>query len=213
MSVKYLVTILYRPRATMRRILQNANRWSVQIIVLASVCTTVVDVDTKSVARELPGMTLAPTLALTVLGIVAQAISWVILAAIVAAIAAPIGRILLHGTAKFRDVFAAVAWSLVPAIWSVLYRAPFAMLAYRLHDVPRQDAKKFLFAFVTHGGCSLVVVYLFLQLAFEIACVVLGSFTIGEAQKLSTQKGFVNVIAALVVPVVIAFAAVFSLRS
>src|SRR5581483_650397 len=180
MSLKYLVTILYRPRATMRRILQNANRWSVQIIVLASVCTTVVDLDTKAVSRELPGMTLAPTLALTVVGLFAQAISWVILAAIVAAIAAPIGRLLLHGTARFRDMFAAVAWSLVPAIWSLLYRAPFAILSYRLHDVPRQDAKKFFLAFVTHGGCSLVVVYLFLQVAFEIACIVLGSFTVAE---------------------------------
>jgi hypothetical protein len=213
MSLKYLVTILYRPRATMRRILQSADRWTLQIIVLASVCTTVVDVDTKAIARELPGMTLAPTLALTVVGIVAQAISWILLALIVAAIAAPIGRFLLHGTAKFRDVFAAVAWALVPAIWSILYRAPFAMLSYRLHEVPREDVKKFLFSFVSHGGCSLVVVYIFLQIAFEIACVVLGSFTIAEAQRFSTQKGFVNVIAAFVFPVMVIFAAVFSLRS
>ena len=213
MSLKYLVTILYRPRATMRRILQSADRWTLQIIVLASVCTTVVDVDTKTVARELPGLSLTSGLALLAIGIVAQAISWIVLALIVAAIAAPIGRFLLHGTGKFRDVFAAVAWALVPAIWSIVYRAPFAMLSYRLHEVPRQDVKQFFFSFVTHGGCSLVVVYLFLQLAFEIACVVLGSFTMAEAQKFSTQKGFVNVIAALVFPVMVIFAAVFSLRS
>ncbi|HJT18763.1 MAG TPA: YIP1 family protein [Thermoanaerobaculia bacterium] len=213
MSLKYLVTILYQPRETMQRILQSANRWSLQIIALAAVCASVQDVNTRDIARELPGFTLAPTLALAVIAIVGQAVGWAILALLVALLAAPIGRLLLGGTAKFRDVFAAVAWALVPAIWSLLYRVPFTILSYRLHDVPRQDTRKFLLTFVSHGGCSLVVVYIVLQLAFEIACVVLASFTVAEAQKFSTQKGFVNVIAALVFPVMVIFAAVFSLRS
>src|SRR5579885_2540325 len=119
MSLKFLVTILYRPRATMRRILQSPNRWSVQVIALAVVCATVTDIDTNAIARELPGMTLAPTLSLAIVGIAGQILGWSILALFVAALAAPIGRYLLGGKGNFRDVFAAVAWALVPAIWSV----------------------------------------------------------------------------------------------
>lgn len=213
MSLKYLVTILYQPRATMRRILDSPHRWSVQVIALAAICGTIADVDRYAIARELPGLTLTSTLALAVIGAVGQALSWTILAVIVAALAAPIGRYLLGGTATFRDAFAAVAWALVPAIWSLAYRIPFAFVTHAFRGVPRHDAKKFIFNFMSQGGCSLVVVFVFLQFAFEIACVILGSFTVAEAQKFSTQKGFVNVIAALAAPAMIALAAVFSLRS
>ena len=67
--------------------------------------------------------------------------------------------------------------------------------------------------FLTHGGCSILVLFLILQLVFELWCIVLGSFTVAEAQRFSTQKGFVNVVITIALPLMVIFAAVFTLRT
>ena len=212
MSLKYLVTILYRPRETMRRILDSGgSRWTAQVIILASLCASVSDMDASHYGKFLPGITLMPIMAIVVLGFVVQAISWIVFALFVAAIALPVGRF-LGGKAAFRDITAALAWGLVPTIGSPLYRLPFAIIGSRLH-VAQTHAPKQLFDVISHGGCSFIIIYLFFQLLFEIGCIVLGSFTLAEAQQFSTQKGAANVLIALVLPFAVAAAAVFSFRS
>jgi Yip1-like protein len=212
MSLKYLVTILYRPRATMRRILDSPHRWTVQVVALAFVCASVNEIQSHELAAALPGVRLLPALALVALGLIIGPIGWLLLLWIIAWIALPIGRF-LGGTATIRDIRAALAWGLVPVIYSPLYRIPGVIMVSRMHIEPRTNVREVLLNLVAHGGCSMIVVYLMLQLIFEIACIVLGSYTLGEAQRFSTQKGFVNVISALVVPVAVILAAVFSFRS
>ena len=213
MSLKYLVTILYRPRETMRRILDSAgSRWTAQIIILASICASFSDADASRIGTKvLPGLTLMPILAIIVLGLVAQALSWIVFVLFVAVIALPVGRF-LGGKASFRDVIAALAWGMVPTIWSPIYRIPFGIIASRLH-VAQTDAPKALLDVISRGGCSFFVAYLFFQVLFEVACVIIGSFTLAEAQQFSTQKGFANVLIALVLPFLVAAAAVFTFRS
>jgi Yip1 domain len=212
MTLKYLVTILLRPRATMRRILANSSRWEFQVVALAAICTSVNEADSRAFTDALPSIRLMPGLAIAAVGLVAQALSWILLLLILSWIAAPVGR-LLGGIGKVRDVRAAMAWAMVPMIWSALYRIPFTIMASGLHSSQRQDPHKLIAGFISHGGCSLIVVYLFLQFIFELACIVIGCFTVAEAQKFSAQKGFLNIAITLVLPVLIVVAAVMSLRS
>src|ERR1051325_7376644 len=119
MSLKYLVTILYQPRETMQKILAGAQRWSWEITALACICASVNEINADRAARELPGLRLAPGLALVALGLI---------------------------------------------------------------------------------GCSMIAVYLLFQVLFAIWCIVIGSFTVAEAEKFSADKGFVSIVSALVLP-------------
>jgi len=212
MSLRFLVTILYRPRATMRRILASPHRWSAQVVILAAVCGLFSDADLQRAGETLPQMKALPLSAIFVLSIVGNAIAWLLLWLLISLIAFGIGR-LLAGRGTASDVRAALAWALVPVIWSPIYRIPGLILSNRLHAGPRADVHRVLVDFVGHGGCSYIVVFLFLQLIFEIACLVLACFTLAEAEKFSTQKGFVAVVSTLVLPVLVILAAVFSFRS
>jgi hypothetical protein len=208
-----LITILYRPRETMRRILDGSDRWVVQVTMLAAVCTDTQDIDASRVSALLPQLKLMPMLAAVALGLIADALSWVIMLFILAWIALGVGRF-LGGTAPARDIRAAMAWALVPAIFSPLYRIPSVIAAHSLHVVGKpNNVHEAVFNFLSHGGCSLIVIYLFVQVLFELAVVVLASFTVAEAQRFSTQKGFVNVVATLALPVTVILAAVFTFRS
>jgi Yip1-like protein len=208
-----LITILYRPRETMRRILDGSDRWVVQVTMLAAVLSDVNTIDASRIGEALPQVKLLPVLAIVALGAVIDALSWVILLYILAWIALGIGRF-LGGTARARDVRAAMAWALVPAMFSPLYRIPSVIATHTLHGVGQHtNVHETVLNFLSHGGCSLIVIYLFVQIVFELAVVVLASFTVAEAQRFSTQKGFVNVVATLALPVTVILAAVFTFRS
>lgn len=210
MSLKFLVTILYQPRETMRRILASANRWTWEITALACVCASVNDINADQAAKELPGLRLGPGLALVALGLIVSAITWVIVLYIVSWIATPVGRFLLGGTGSAGDVRAALAWGLVPVIWSVAYRLPLTILTRNMHVGPQANPHQVLLRFISHGGCSIIAIFLFFQALFAIWSIVVGSFTIAEAQHFSAEKGFVNVIVAIVLPFMVIGAAVFT---
>ena len=212
MSLKYLITILYRPRATMRRILASADRWSVQVVVLAAICSSVTDTDARRMSELMPNLNLVPAAALVVLAVIVNAVSWLILWVILSSIALGVGK-LMAGVGTARDVRAAFAWALVPAVWSLVYRLPALGLLATLRAGPQDSVHKILADFFTHGGCSMLVVYLFFQFLFEIACVVLASFTLAEAERFSLQKGFVAVASTLALPILVILAAIFSFRS
>ena len=212
-SLKDLVTVLYAPRETMRRILDSGRqRWGIQVVMLAAVCAAVANADASRIDPDLPHIRTIPLIAIVALGMIGEAIGWALLLFIVAWIATPIGR-LLGGTAKFADVRAALGWGMTPVVWSPIYRIPLLIFASGLHIGPKPDVHKAVFDFISRGGCSIIVVYLFLQAIFAIACIVVASFTVAEAQRFSTQKGFVNVIVTLLLPLLVTLAAVFTLRS
>ena len=212
MSLKYLVTILYRARATMRRILATPQRWTWQVVILAAICTSVNDASDLRVAELFPGLRLMPFLAIVALSLIANAFSWCLFWLILSWIAFGVGK-LLGGTGTASDVRAAAAWALVPAIWSPLFRIPFGIYAMRFHVGQQTDPHKAVVDFLLHGGLSVVVVYLFLLVVSEAGCVALACFTVAEAEKFSTQKGFVAVASTLALPILVTLAAIFSFRS
>src|SRR6266508_1931369 len=78
-SLRDLLTILYRPGETMRRILDSGgHRWSVEVVVLAFACASVNDIDAYRLGEVLPGLKLLPTLAIVALSVIAGAATLVI---------------------------------------------------------------------------------------------------------------------------------------
>src|SRR5437762_8918691 len=114
--LKDLVTILYRPRETIRRILDRADRWSLQIVFLAYVCASVNEIDARHLAEVLPSIHIVTAVAAVLFGIIFGALIWMAILFILSWIAAPIGR-LMGGEGNARDVRAALAWAIVPIIW------------------------------------------------------------------------------------------------
>jgi hypothetical protein len=209
--LKDLVTILYRPRETMRQILDRPDRWSLQIVFLAFVCASVNDVDVRHATALLPGLRLFPGLALLVLAIIVGGFSWIVTLFILSWIATAIGR-QMGGEGNARDVRAALAWAMVPIVWSPIYRLPLAILGMGADINPNANGRQELLNFVSRGGCSLLVLFIGFQLLFAIASVVLASFTVAEAERFSTQKGFVSVAITIALPLMVIFAAIFTLK-
>ena len=206
-----LFTILYRPRETMRRILEGDDRWTIQIVLLASVCASVNDHDIYRLRDVFPGLHLAPALATIALGIIAVSCVWLVMLFVYGWIATFVGR-LLNGAASAADVRAALAWGLVPAIWSVLYRIPFAIYATRYRIGTRLNPREILFNYAASGGCALIVIYLAFQLIVFVWSLYIATNTIAETQRFSTERAFANLAIALVLPLLVIVPAVFAAR-
>jgi hypothetical protein len=206
-----LWTILYRPRETIRRILDSGrDRWSIPVVFLAFFCASADDINIRGIAQMLPGVKLLPTLDIVMLFLLLSATTWVIALFLLSWIATPIGR-LLGGTGSVSDVRAALAWGIVPLIWSVVYRIPAGIYKNQI-DVASVNVRQVLLNMLGHGGCAVVVIVLALQAIFFLWSLVIATFTLAEAQRFSTEKGFVNLVIAIVLPVLVIAAAVFTLR-
>src|SRR5260370_31762876 len=138
--LKDLVTILYRPRETMRRILDRPDRWSLQIVFLAFVCASVNDIDVRHATALLPGLRLFPGLILLALAIIVGGFLWIVTLFILSWIATAIGR-QMGGEGNARAVRAALAWSMVPIVWSPIYRPPLAILGMGADIVPNATGR------------------------------------------------------------------------
>jgi hypothetical protein len=211
-SLRDLVTVVYKPRETMRRILDGgAHRWTAEIVVLAFVCASFSDPDIRHLPEVLPNFSLGPTLALVALVLLLVATCWVLLVYAFAWLATFVGT-RLDGRGTVADVRAALAWGLVPLIWSVVYRIPvgFYRSKPRVHTgSPVQISIDFL----QHGGCGLALAVLALQLAFDIWVLFVASSTVAEALRFESWKGLSTIAITAAVPVVITIAAVIALRT
>jgi Yip1 domain len=201
-----LVTVVYRPRETMHRILTGRERWGPQVVFLAFMCASVNDFDGRHLDLIFPGLGLS-ALAIVALGLIAGAAAWVIALFILSWIATVAGR-KMGGLASSADVREAMAWGMVPVIWSPIYRIPFAILASRVNVQPDVKLQAILLDFLAQGGCSMVVVYFAFQFAFMVSCLFVASHCVAEAQQFSSSKGFVNVAIAIAMPLVVIAAAV-----
>jgi Yip1-like protein len=211
-SLRDLVTILYRPRETMRRILDSgADRWAVQIIVLAYFCSQMNDPDLRNVNEVLPWMTSTSIVAIVLLGMIFMAAVFVLLLFAVSWPVTFVGR-LLGGTGPNADVRAAIAWGWVPMIWSVFVRIPMAIYAARLHLPGHVQGREAILNLLAQGGCALGVVIITLQIVLFGAWLYVTSLTVAEAQRFSSAKGFANVAIALAGPFIIGAAAVIAFR-
>ena len=201
-----LATVLVQPQPTMRRVLDGRDRWTIQVVVLAFVCSSVGDANPRMVSDALPGLGWS-ALAIVAVTIVAGALSWVIALWLLAWIAGFVGR-KLGGVATMADVRAAMAWGLVPVIWSLAYRIPLTILVNRFHVNPNINVATALIDFAGKGGISVVIVFLALQLLFAVWSVWVGSFCLAEAEQFSPLTGLGVIAITFGIPVAIVLAAV-----
>ena len=196
------MTVMYRPRETFRRILDGGpNRWTVQLVILAYICSAVGDADVRGLEKMLPGLSLPATLSLIALAFLLIAGIWVLLLYMFGGIATLIGR-LLEGQASAADVRSALAWSMVPVIWSILYRIPLALYLYRMDITKLEESRAGLFDFIERGGLTVAILFLTLQLLMNVWFVVLASNLLGEAFRFSSWKGLATLALTFTVPVV-----------
>ena len=201
-----LATVLVQPQPTMRRVLDGSDRWTVQVVFLAFVCSSVGDANPRMMADALPGLGWS-ALAVVAVSIVVGALTWVIALWLLAWIAGFVGR-KLGGVAKMADVRAAMAWGLVPVIWSLAYRIPMTILVNRFHVNPNINVAETLVDFASKGGISLVIVFLTFQLLFAVWSVWVGSFCLAEAEQFSPLTGLGTLAITFGIPIVIVLAAV-----
>ena len=207
-----LVTILYKPRETMRRILDEPRRrWTAEIIVLAVICSTFGDRDIRNAGKVLPDLALGSTLALVVVVLAVAAACWVAAVYLVSWLVALAGKF-LDGQGTAADVRAALAWAFVPVIWSILYRIPIGLYRSRI-KIHGTNSWQVLVDVVQQGGVTLAFVYLALQLVVDIWVVFLASSNVAEALKFETWRGFSAIAIVAAIPIVVAAAAVLTLSS
>lgn len=209
-SLRDLVTVLYRPRETIRRILDaGPKRWTLQITILAFVCASVLDRDALRVNQVMPTLTTPSIILIALGGILAGALLWVGLLYFMGWLITIAGRI-LKGSATAADVRAALAWGMVPVIWSAIYRIPFAIYEYSFATGPRLNAREALMNYAASGGCVLIVVFLALQLLVCVWCLAIMTATLAEAQRFSIEKSLASIGITLVFPIVVIAALVFA---
>jgi Yip1 domain len=211
-SPRDLVTIVYRPRETMRRVLDaGGDRWALQVVVLATFCSAFTDTDIRRLRNVLPGLSFGPAVALVALGLIVDALCWIGLLYLVALAATFVGR-WLDGHAEIADVRAALAWSVVPAIWAVFLRIPIAIYAYRF--VPQAVVPpKLVLDFVVNGGCTFAILALTFEVLLYAWVAWVASSTVGEALRFSSWKGLATIAIVAAVPVVIGIAANLALKT
>jgi hypothetical protein len=210
-ALRDLFTILFKPRETMRRILDAHDRWTIQIVVLACVCAEVSDFDARHLNEFIPNVKIISVAAIVIAVVIMVATSWVLILFLLSWIATYVGR-LLGGNGSARDVRAAMAWGLAPIVWSVIYRFPLALYQSRFDVGSQERVREILLNFMAHGGCAMIVVLLALNLIFFLWCLFVAGYGLSEAHHFSTEKGFVSLAITLALPLLVIGGAVFTFR-
>jgi hypothetical protein len=206
-----LITVLYQPRETIRRVLSMSDRWSWQIIALAAVCASVDDPDFRRLKASLPTLSTASIVLIAIGSVIGVVVGWIVMLFLLAWLAAFVGRV-LGGTAPVRDVRTALAWSMVPVVWTVLYRIPFSFYRYRYLGDPNAAVREVIANFLANGGCSLLLLILIIKVATMIWVLWIASAGIAEAQQFPTSKGAAIVAITIIAPIAVVAAAVFAFR-
>jgi len=118
----------------------------------------------------------------------------------------------LGGTGRIRDVRAAFAWGLAPAIWALLYRVPVALSLWSSRNavVPLRDGKVGFEHQRIADGCGAGLVILLLEVAVFAWCVAVSSHTVAEAHKFSAWHGLGTILLSALTPFVVILAAVLA---
>jgi Yip1 domain len=207
-----LATIMIRPRATMRRILDGGrDRAVLPLILLVLLAGLINDLDVKEAQRisSLSG----PMIALIAAGVlIGMTLITIVLFYAVTWTAYMIGRF-LEGTGTVRDVRSAMAWGLSPVVWSLLYAIPLALFSPRSRaaGLNMEDGGWRFTQGNPMTGCGLALLIAVLELTTIIWSIVTTSHTLGEAHRFSSVRGFATLCVLLVLPAVITLAAALTM--
>jgi Yip1-like protein len=206
-----LLTVVYAPRETMRRVLDaSPDRWTIAIAILATICSQFGDPDMRGLQNKLPGLTLTSTLGLVVLGLIGTTICWLIALYLFGWLVTLVGR-RLGGEAAVADVRAALAWGTVPVIWALIIRIPMGIYAYRFVPDTR-NTHAMVMNFILSGGCTFAVIAVAFELLLFGWVLFVMSNTVAESLRVSWWRGLATMAIIVVLPIVIVIAAQLASR-
>ena len=206
--LRNLASIMIRPRATLRRILDaGRDRMVIPLVLLAAVSGFISDIDQGSLdalsRQQIPfavlfiAILVAVSLALLLcFYIVSWAVYW-------------LGK-LMEGTGTPREIRSAVAWGLAPGIWALLYRVPVLIFSPQSLETKLKVGDLQIDAGRTSAGCFMALLLAALEMTVIVWWAVTTSNTIGEAHRFSSTRGFATLLVVLISPFVIVLAAVLA---
>jgi hypothetical protein len=204
--LKWLGTVMIRPRATMRRVLDSLpDDLAIPLIVLATFSQFIVDEDYTHLAAALDAVS-APVGGLIIVGVVALAGGLTIaLFYVFSLLVAQIGR-LLGGSGTAQRVRSGLAWGTVPFAWALLFRAP----ARALGGEPlitavysRGNGASLLDSLNPDAGFFFPILTLvLLEAAAAIWYLVLSSKCVGEAHRFSAWRGLASLVLGIFIPLI-----------
>lgn len=205
-QLKWLGTIMIRPRATMRRVLDSLpDDLAIPLIVLATVSQFIVDEDYTRLAAALDT---APVLmgGLIIIGVVALGGGTTIaLFYVFSFLVAQIGR-LLGGSGTAERVRSGLAWGTVPFAWALLFRAPARALGGETLITTvysRGNGGSFLESLNPDAGFFFPILTLvLLEAAAAVWYLVLSSKCVGEAHRFSAWRGLASLVLGIFIPLI-----------
>ena len=211
-------TVLVRPRQTIRSIVaQSRSRLVVPLlVVLATLSSTVRDVRWQAYRQSPQLAAMMPKTWVICAGLAGILIGALLVFYVFASVAWGIGR-LLGGTADRRAVRLALAWSLAPLIWGVLWRIPVALFQPAMGAALNQMHNPVDILRAAVGAMSLYAlmsysVIALMTIAVDIWSLVLAGVTLSEVNGFSTWNGAATLGFSLLAPLIVV-AAVFIARA
>jgi Yip1 domain len=206
----YLAAICVAPRQTMRAILDRPDRRGALAIVIAAIVSfSLRDLDVEGLAEAGASLGVPTAMLISILAIAGVVLVAMLFYFVVSAAAALVGRWMLGGTGSFRDVRHAVAWGLAPQVWALFFRLPALLLWPDAVATLRGGRGKIQLGdleitpfFSPDVPIYQVVLIGLVELGFFIWYLIVGSQTLGEAQRFSSMRGFGNLLLAVVLPFV-----------
>jgi hypothetical protein len=211
-----LAGMVRRPRATIRAVLASDSAHRVPLLIgLVAVSNLVADFRWNAFRAFVRSA--HPTLALLApAGLVLLVAVSILLFYVCAWVVWLIGR-LLEGAGSASDVRAALAWSLAPIIWALVYRIPAAFLLSTPLVTPGSpgnwtDLLRILrdAALLRQWGPELALAVV--TLIVKVWCLCLAVVALAEAHRYSTWRAAATIAFALLLPVIVAAAYVMAVK-
>ena len=198
------VAILLAPGRTMRALLDRGSaRMTLPLFLLAFASLALSDRSKMPFRVGIDTARTGGSVAIVLLMIVFAAAIFLAFSFLFSWIAYLIGRMVFDGKGTTAQVRTAIAWGTVPFAWALLYRIPMALWAPRVHGTAINFA-----ALGDH--VLLAVAVIGLDLTVLVLAVVVTSFTLSAAHRITPGEALGTLLLTFATPVVIAIAAVLA---
>ena len=213
-----LTTILVRPRQTIGSIVtESRSRVVVPLVLLATASAVIRDVRWQAYRHSPELHSMAPSgwiIACVLVGVFLAALLFFYAFALVAW---GVGRV-LGGNAERRTVRLALAWSLAPVIWALLYRIPVALFAPSIvaKSAGIGDIITVFRSMAASMNATVVVtavIVAVLNLAVALWAAVIASVALSEVNRFSIWRGAATLIFSLLAPLIVIAAFLISRHS
>ena len=207
MTMPALATILIRPRQTIRSIVAESRSSLVvlPLVFLAMFSASIRDVRWQAYRHSPQMAAMMPKLSILCAILAASLLGAILVFYLFAYVVWGIGRF-LGGTANVPAARLALAWSLVPLIWALLYRIPVALFLPSIALVQTHDTAAMLRAAAASLSLYTIMSYALvtvLRIGFDIWCLILAGATLAEVNGFSTWRGAATLGFSLLAPFII----------